>query len=242
MSMETDIRKELLGIALKKPLHLGGCFSAIETLTTLYFKILEADPKNPLDPNRDRFILSKGHAAYALYAVLKRRGYPIGDYSDMCHHPEICPEKGIEATTGALGHGLSIGCGMALAAKRKGLSYKVYVLLGDGECQEGSVWEAARFADEHELNNLVAIRDRNGYQALGPCEDVPVINGFRWYYDLAVGRDDFTRKAKEKNPCPTWIDLVTVKGFGVSFMENQPLWHFRGVTQSEYDQAMKELN
>jgi transketolase len=196
----------------------------------------------------DKFILSKGHAAYALYAVLKRKGYPIGDISKLCHHPKRNLDMGIEATTGSLGHGLSIGVGMALAKKLRKEPGNIYVLLGDGECQEGAVWEAAQFASAHQLNNLVAIVDHNGYQALGRTLRSPsdLCNAFGCCETFAVEHDNiktapFGSLCDPHEELPYFAIVKTIKGHPVSFMRDNPLWHFRQLTPEEHAKAVEEV-
>jgi len=241
--------------------HIGSSFSIVEILVALYFKVLNISPDSTFDPARDRFILSKGHACLALYAILAERGFISKDDLDgfainggtFEQHPNIDLIRGIEVSTGSLGHGLSIATGMALAGKAEGSEYKVYALLSDGELNEGSVWEAIMFAGHHELSNLVALVDYNKIQALGFTRDIlnlePLTEKWRCFgWDVqeidghsfaeifsALDSSSFSKK-------PKVIILNTVKGKGVSFMENQLLWHYRSPDQEEYKRAIEELS
>ncbi|ACX52944.1 Transketolase domain protein [Ammonifex degensii KC4] len=240
--------------------HPGGSLSAVDILTALYFRVMRIDPENPQDPDRDRFILSKGHAAPALYAVLAERGFfPVSWLeslrrlgSPLQGHPDMRKVPGVEMSTGSLGQGLSVGVGMALAAKLRGSGCRVFVLLGDGECQEGQVWEAAMAAGHYRLNNLVAIVDRNRLQIDGETEKVMALEplaakwrAFNWsvieidghnFEEIvpALERVGYAQK-------PTAIIAHTVKGKGVSFMENQVDWHGVAPKPEQGIQALKEL-
>jgi len=184
--------------------HIAGSLSAVEILTVLYNKVMNVNPDNPDDPQRDRFVLSKGHAAVALYAVLAQRGYFAAELLDtfghggtiLGGHPDMHKVPGVEASTGALGHGFGFATGMALAGKLDGARYRVFVLLGDGECQEGSIWEAAMFAPQHKLDNLVAIIDYNRLQALDRLDDIVSLSplaekwrAFGWEVQEVAGHD-----------------------------------------------------
>jgi transketolase len=230
--------------------HIGSAYSIIDILTVLYFRVLSED---------DRFILSKGHAAAGLYAILVESGILeeeelrtfCNDGSRLTGHVshEI---PGVEISSGSLGHGLSIGCGLALARKMDGAPGNVYVLVGDGEQNEGSVWEAALFARQHELNNLVAIIDSNSWQGLGRVADILGPNNsvekwqsFGWRC-VEIDGHDFTAiedavKPKSDVALPTLVFAHTVKGKGVDFMEDTLLWHYRSPRGEEYDRALQEL-
>lgn len=241
--------------------HPGGCLSAAEILTVLYFDVLHIDPKHPDDPARDRFLLSKGHAAPALYCALARRGYfdpamlptlrTLG--SPLQGHPHMERLPGLDCSSGSLGQGLSVANGLALAAKRKGLSYRTYCLMGDGELQEGQVWEAAMTAAHFGLNNVCAIVDDNGIQLDGLTRDImnvePIADKFRTFgwnvieadgHDLNGLRHAFSLAESIKDR-PSLVLAHTVKGKGVSFMEGQPGWHGRAPTRAELDAALGEL-
>ena len=240
--------------------HLGSSFSMAELLAVLYSSILRVDPQRPDWPERDRFILSKGHACAALYAVLAERGFfPASWLQEFYrdggrlagHATHAVP--GVEISTGSLGHGLPVACGMALAAKRDGTAYRVFALLSDGECDEGSNWEAALFAPHHRLDNLVAIIDYNKIQSLGAVQDVLALEpfadkwrAFGWFVQEIDGHDtsaiDRVFKTVPAHPGkPSCVIAHTVKGKGVSFMENQLLWHYRSPDAGEMAQALQEL-
>ena len=261
--LSKKVRRSILYIIYKtKSPHIGSSFSTVEILVSLYFKVLSVSPEGPFDPNRDRFILSKGHACPAFYAVLAERGFLTEDdlkgfaVNDgvLEQHPTRDVEKGIEVSTGSLGHGLSMGVGMALAAKRDEKDYRVYALLSDGELDEGSVWEAAMFASHHGLDNLVAIVDYNKIQALGYTKDIINLeplsqrwSSFGWAVREIDGHDfDQISEAFESIPFsdgkPSIIIAHTVKGKGVSFMEDKVLWHYRTPDDEEYQIALKELS
>ncbi|WP_299024340.1 transketolase [uncultured Thermanaerothrix sp.] len=240
--------------------HTGGSLSCIDILNVLYNHVLNVDPNSPSDPDRDRYIHSKGHSVEALYVVLADRGflpaeeiYTFEQYgSRLIGHPTR-KVPGIEQNTGALGHGLSVAVGMALAAKKDQRNYRVFTLLGDGELTEGSVWEACMSASHYQLDNLVVIVDRNGLQITGPTEEVmrlePLEEKFR-AFGLAVRSVDgnsipqllqvFEQIPFEKGK-PSLILAFTVKGKGVSFMESNALWHHRVPNDQEYEQAVEEL-
>ncbi len=240
--------------------HLGSGLSCLDILTAAYFGGLVIDPVNPDAIGRDRFILSKGHAVAALYATLSKRGY-FGkemlltfnqENSCLPEHPTPKCIAGIEAATGSLGHGLSIGLGMAHAAQLKGLDYRVCVLLSDGECNEGSVWEAAMYAPAKKLNNMIAIVDYNKWQATGRSDEVLAISSlsakwkaFGWETYEVDGHDLEALMGLIKNggkgDKPTAIVAHTVKGKGVSFMEDDNNWHYRIPTVDELAKAKQEL-
>ena len=242
--------------------HPGGSMSATEMFTYLYNKELNVDPKNPQWADRDRFVLSKGHCAPGLYAALAHRGFfPVEDLlqlrkvgSYLQGHPNMNTVPGVDMSTGSLGQGVSTAAGMALAAKHQGKTTRVYTLLGDGEIQEGQVWEALMFAAHYNLDNFVAIIDNNGLQIDGNIKDVmspyPIVDkleafGFK---TVAINGHDFDEieaalaTARETKGQPTAIVMSTVKGKGVSFMENNAGWHGKAPNAAEYEQAMNELN
>lgn len=240
--------------------HMGAAFSMADIITTLYFgDVLKYDPKNPEWEERDRFVLSKGHACYALYAVLAKAGYfekselrnvgkPVSKFGG---HPKINEIPGVEASTGALGHGLSFTIGMALAHKIDNKENHFYVMLGDGECQEGSIWEGALSAPTMQLDNLTVIVDHNKLQAMDSLESIvrmmPFADKWRdfgWNVLEIDGHDiDQIRKAllTRKKDIPTVIIANTVKGKGVSFMEGVPIWHYRMPNETELPILMKDL-
>ncbi|SMP79545.1 transketolase subunit A [Desulfonatronum zhilinae] len=238
--------------------HLASALSCIDLIAVLYHSVLRLDPANPQAPDRDRFILSKGHAATALYAALAYKGLiteadlagygRAGSYLEEHPSPKL---PGVEAATGSLGHGLPIGCGMALAARILKHDYRVYVLMSDGECNEGSVWEAAMFASAHNLDNLTAMVDYNKWQATGRSRDVlrlePLADKWRtfgWDVQEIDGHDhDQIRQALARPVAsmPRMIVAHTVKGKGVSFMEDDNNWHYRVPTAEEVRAAHDEL-
>jgi len=233
----------------------------IDLLTVLYTKVLKVHPAKPDWPDRDRFILSKGHGCGSVYAVLAERGFfPMKwldtffqDGSHLMGHITHHGVPGVEASTGSLGHGLSIGCGMALAGKRDARDYRVFVMLSDGECDEGSTWEPALFAPHHRLDNLIAIVDYNKIQSLGRVEDVIDLEplgdkwrAFGWAVQEIDGHDfqqieDALLSIPFKSQQPSCIIAHTVKGKGVSFMENQLIWHYYSPDKEELAQALAEL-
>ena len=235
--------------------------SAAEMFTYLYFKELNVDPANPKWDDRDRFVLSKGHTAPGLYAALALRGFfPVEDLltlrkvgSYLQGHPNMNSVPGVDMSTGSLGQGISTACGMALAAKVKGKTNRVYTLLGDGEIQEGQVWEACMFASHYKLDNLCVIVDNNGLQIDGNVADVmspyPIVDKLEafGFHTQAIDGHDFqaieaaleTAKTVKGRPCA--IVMKTVKGKGVSFMENQAGWHGVAPNDQQYEQAMSEL-
>ena len=242
--------------------HPGGSLSAADVLTYLYCKELNVDPADPKKADRDRFVLSKGHCAPALYACLANRGFfPVEDLktlrkigSYLQGHPNMNTVPGVDMSTGSLGQGISTACGMALAAKVQGNPCRVYTLLGDGEIQEGQVWEACMFAAHYKLDNLCVIVDNNGLQIDGKVSDVmspyPIVDKLEAFglHTIAVNGHDFGElekafaEAKTVKGQPTAIVLTTTKGKGVSFMENQAGWHGKATNPAEYEIAMAELN
>ena len=242
--------------------HPGGSLSAADMFTYLYNKELNIDPANPKWENRDRFVLSKGHCAPGLYAALAHRGFfPVEDLltlrkagSYLQGHPNMNTVPGVDMSTGSLGQGISAACGMALAAKIQGKDYRVYTLLGDGETQEGQVWEACMFAAHYKLDNLVVIIDNNGLQIDGDITKVKnpypykdKLEGFGFHVE-AINGHDFNEieaalnAAKTVQGKPTAIVMKTVKGKDVSFMENNAGWHGVAPNDAQYEQAMSELN
>ena len=241
--------------------HPGGSLSSADIVTALHFKVLRHDPRNPHWPDRDRFILSKGHAAPLLYAALAESGYfPVAELltlrklgSRMQGHTDRGITPGVEMSSGALGQGLSFGIGVALAARLDNQKHRVYVLLGDGECDEGQVWEAAMAAAHYKLDSITAIVDRNGLQIDGWCCDVmntePLPDKWRafgWHTIEVDGHDmgqliDAFEQAKKVKGQPTVIIARTVKGKGVSFMENVAGFHGKAPTADEAKRALKEL-
>ena len=261
--LSRNVRKKILELIFRtKSPHLGSSFSIVEILVALYFKVLNIKPEDPFYSDRDRFILSKGHGCPALYSILEERGF-ISEKEILGfainngvfeQHPNIDIKRGIEATTGSLGHGLSIGVGMALAAMKDSKAYKVYVLLSDGELNEGSVWEAAMFAAHYGLGNLVAVVDNNGLQIDGPitevCSPEPITDkfaAFGWHV-ITMDAHDFDsidaafEEASKVTDKPVAIIQKSTKGKGVSFMENQVGWHGTAPNKEQYDQAMSELS
>ena len=240
--------------------HIGSNLSAADLLAALYGGILRVDPSNPDWSDRDRFILSKGHATAAIYAVLAERGFfPLGWLDDYCQNGSLLPGHitrglpGTEASTGSLGHGSPIACGIALAGKRDSRNYRVFVLLGDGECDEGSVWESVLFAPHHKLDNLIAIIDYNKIQSFGNTKDILDLNPFaeKWRafgwavreidgHDLEQIEDALTSVPFETGR-PSCIIAHTVKGKGVSFMEGKLTWHYQNPDDEQLCQALAEL-
>ncbi len=243
--------------------HPGGSLSATEVFTLLYFEELHIDPKNPEDPKRDRFVLSKGHCAPGLYAALAARGFfPEEDLLTLRHigsylqgHPDMKHIPGVDMSSGSLGQGISAAVGMALAAKIYGESYRTYALLGDGEIEEGEVWEAAMLAGFRKLDNLVVIVDNNNLQIDGPIDEVnspyPIdkkFEAFNFHVISVADGNDFDQlraafaEARNTKGCPTAIVMKTVKGKGISFMENQVGWHGKGPNDEELAKALAELD
>lgn len=257
-----QIRMNILrGVFAAKSGHPGGSLSSADILTWLYAKEMRHDPKNPQWEDRDRLVMSKGHAAPVLYGALAEFGYfPVEELDKLRHtgemlqgHPDMKHTPGVDMSTGSLGQGISAACGMALAAKKLGKGYRVYVDLGDGECEEGQVWEAAMFAAKERLDNLCAVLDYNGLQIDGKIADVggpepfgAKFEAFGWNV-LKADAHNFDEleaafaKAKEMKGKPTIIIANSVKGKGVSYMENQVGWHGKAPNQEQYDQAMQEL-
>ncbi|MEY8390941.1 transketolase [Lachnospiraceae bacterium 45-W7] len=258
-----DVRKGIMtSVHAAKAGHPGGSLSAADVFTYLYFEEMNIDPQEPKKEDRDRFVLSKGHTVPGLYSALAHRGFfPVEDLktlrkvgSYLQGHPCLQYTPGIDMSSGSLGQGVSAAVGMALSAKLSNENYRVYTLLGDGEIQEGQVWEAAMFAGYHKLDNLVVIIDNNGLQIDGKIEDVcspyPIDEKFKAFnfhvINVADGNDfDQLRaafkQARENQGMPTAIVLKTIKGKGVSYMENVAGWHGKAPNDEEYDVAMEEL-
>ena len=241
--------------------HPGGSLSAADIFTYLYFEEMNIDPKDPKKADRDRFVLSKGHTAPGLYSVLANRGFfPVEDLPTLRHlgsylqgHPCMQETPGVDMSSGSLGQGISAAVGMALAAKMDGKDYRTYTLLGDGEIQEGQVWEASMFAGHRKLDNLVVIVDNNGLQIDGKIDDVcspyPIDKKFEAFnfHVINIDGNDFDqidaafKEAKATKGMPTAIIAKTVKGKGVSFMENNAGWHGKAPNDEEYATAMADL-
>jgi len=242
--------------------HLGSSLSCTDILAVAYFASLRLDPANPSDPARDRFILSKGHAAPALYAALAERGFfPLADLDRfnadggvLAEHPPPNIVPGVEAATGSLGHGLPIGVGMALAGRLQQRDFRVFVVLSDGECNEGSVWEAAMFAAGQRLDRIIAIVDYNRWQATGRSEEIMALaplakkwEAFGWTAHDVDGHDhgalrELLRRVPDGSGRPVAVIAHTVKGKGVSFMEDDNNWHYRIPNEVEYAAAIAELS
>ena len=257
-----EIRKGIVsGVHAAKAGHPGGSLSAADIFTYLYFEEMNVDPKNPKDPDRDRFVLSKGHTAPGLYAALAEKGYfPKEDLLTLRHlgsylqgHPDMKHIPGVDMSSGSLGQGISAAVGMAISAKLSDDDYRVYTLLGDGEIQEGQVWEASMLAGHRKLDNLVVIVDNNNLQIDGKITDVnspyPIDKKFEAFnfHVINIDGNDFDqidaafKEAKTVKGQPTAIIAKTVKGKGVSFMENQVGWHGKAPNDEEYKIAMEEL-
>jgi transketolase len=241
--------------------HLGSCLSCIDILVAAYFGALALDPANPDNPLRDRFLLSKGHAAAALYATLFHRGFINKETMDsfgqpggcLAEHPGPACAPGIENASGSLGHGLSLGLGMALAARIRNEKYKICVLMSDGECNEGSVWEAAMFAASQKLDRVIAVVDFNRWQATGRTEEIMSIQplkekweSFGWSAHKIDGHDiaalsEAMKKVPDGTGKPVVLIASTVKGKGVSFMEDDNNWHYRVPNEKELVAAFQEL-
>lgn len=251
----------LQAVAAAKSSHVGSAFSCVDLLIALYFCVLKVDPQRPGDPDRDRFVMSKAHAGIALYATLAERGFfpealLRGYYVDggrLAGHADSYGAPGVEVSAGSLGHGLAISVGMALRAERAGWSWRVFAMLSDGECDEGSTWEAALLAGHLGLDRLTTIVDYNGLQGMGRTRDVvnlePIADKWRsfgWAVREIDGHDwDQILSALTKLPAeagrPTVIIAHTIKGKGVSFMENEVLWHYRSPAGDELRRALAEL-
>ena len=258
-----NVRRGIIeGTHAAKSGHPGGSLSSAEIFTYLYFEEMNVDPKDPKKADRDRFVLSKGHTAPGLYSVLAEKGYfPASDLKSLRHvgahlqgHPCATHTPGVDASSGSLGQGISVACGMAMSAKLFKDDFRVYTLLGDGEIEEGQVWEAAMFAGFRKLDNLCVIVDNNGLQIDGPIDQVnspyPIPDKFKAFNFHVIEVNDGNdfdelraafKEAKETKGMPTAIICKTVKGKGLSYMENQVGWHGKAPNDDEYNTAMEEL-
>ena len=257
-----EVRKGIVtAVHAAKAGHPGGSLSSADLMTYLYFEEMRIDPKDVKNPDRDRFVLSKGHCAPGLYSAMANRGYfPVEELKTLRHlgsrlqgHPSMQYLPGLDMSSGSLGQGISAACGMALAAKMDNKDYRVYTMLGDGELQEGQVWEAAMFAGFRKLDNLTVIVDNNGLQIDGPidkvCSPYPIDKKFEAFnfHVINIDAHDFDQiraafeEAKKTKGMPTAIVAKSVKGKGVSFMENQAGWHGKAPNDEEYAKAMEDL-
>ena len=257
-----EVRKGIVtAVHAAKAGHPGGSLSAADIFTYLYFEELNIDPKDPKKPDRDRFVLSKGHTAPGLYSALALRGYfPVEDLKTLRHlgsylqgHPDMKHIPGVDMSSGSLGQGISAAVGMALSAKLSGDDYRVYTLLGDGEIQEGQIWEAAMWAGFKKLDNLVVVVDNNNLQIDGAVDEVcspyPIDKKFEAFnfHVINIDGNDFDqiraafKEARETKGMPTAIIVKTVKGKGVSFMENVCDWHGKAPNDEQYEVAMADL-
>lgn len=254
------VREDVVRMAfLSKGSHVGSALSIVDILAVLYSDIINVNKNNYEEVNRDRFILSKGHAGSALYATLARLGFfdsSLLDYhyangSKLSGHVSHKGLPGIEVSTGSLGHGISMATGFALNAKLSCQDYRVYVIIGDGECDEGSVWEACAFAVHHKLDNLTVIVDNNKIQAMGKCDDVlkmsPYEEKFKSFGLDVISVDGHNHEElkaaflKKTSGAPKCIVANTIKGYGVSFMENNLTWHYRNPSEEDYNNALIEI-
>ena len=262
-AMSYDLRRDVVDMIISgKGGHIGGGMSMMDILVTLYFKVMNISPENQDDPNRDRFILSKGHSVETLYAVLAKKGFfPMEEVisqfskfgSPYIGHPNN-KLPGIEMNSGSLGHGLPVAVGMALAGKQDGRNYRVYTIMGDGELAEGSVWEGAMSAAHYKLDNLCAVVDRNRLQISGSTEEVmhhddlqARFEAFGWHVIQVDGHDYDAlvasfEKAKHTKGQPTMLIANTVKGCGSAVMENKAGWHHHVPNQEEYEQILSDFN
>ena len=262
MKTANEVRKGIVtAVHSAKAGHPGGALSAADIFTYLYFEEMNIDPKEPKKADRDRFVLSKGHTAPGLYSVLAQRGYfPVEDLKTLRHtgsylqgHPDMKHIPGVDMSSGSLGQGISAAVGMAIAGKLDNADYRVYTLLGDGEIQEGQVWEAAMLAAHKKLDNLVVIVDNNNLQIDGAIDEVnspyPIDKKFEAFnfHVINIDGNDFDqidaafKEAKTVKGCPTAIIAKTIKGKDVSFMENQAGWHGKAPNDEEYAVAMADL-
>ena len=258
-----DIRKGVIeSVYNGKSGHPGGSLSCADILTVLYFNQMNLDPKEPLAEGRDRFVLSKGHCSPALYSALAEKGFfdrkLLNDFrninSNLQGHPDMNKIPGVDMTTGSLGQGLSVSVGMAIASKMESMGCRVYCLMGDGELEEGQVWEAAMAASKNKLDNLCVIVDNNNLQIDGSIKEVAGLTNIDSKFEsfgfnvINVNGHDIEEliisfeKAKEVKGMPTAIIAKTIKGKGVSFMENQVGWHGKAPNKEEYEKAIQELN
>lgn len=264
-AMAVRMRRNILAMTLAtgtNGAHVGPALSLVEICAVLYGAVMRFDSQDPLAAERDRFLLSKGHGALALYAALAEAGFLTADdlrtfeapESLLSGQPTMCVEKGIEISSGSLGLGLSIGIGVALAGRKAGRRYRTFVLMGDGECNEGTVWEAAMAAAHFKLGRLIAIIDANGLQSDGACDSIMNMgsqeakwSSFGWEVRTVEGHNlaalvDSLVAPRGDSDRPLVIVATTVKGKGVSFMENNNEWHNNRLTQAQYDQALRELS
>lgn len=262
-NIANDIRKDIIEeVYQAQSGHPGGSLSCTDILTVLYFNQMNVDPKKPEDANRDRLILSKGHCSPALYAVLARKGYfdkeELKNFRKMDSflqgHPDMKKVPGVDMTTGSLGQGLSAGVGMAIASKMNQAGCRVYCVLGDGEIEEGQIWEAAMAAYKNKLDNLCVILDNNSLQIDGKIQDVAGLDNiegkFKNFGFNVIQVDghnisnliDGFNSAKQTKQVPTILIAKTIKGKGVSFMENQAKWHGKAPNEKEYEKAINELD
>lgn len=261
-ALAQNIRRDALQMVHRaRSSHIGACLSIADILAVLYGQILNVDPQAPDDPHRDRFILSKGHAAAAMYAALAEVGFfPVSqletygaDGSPLAGHVSHHDVPGVEFSTGSLGHGLSLGCGVALSAKRTAASFRCFVVLGDGECGEGAIWEAALFAAHHQLDNLTIVVDHNKLQGLDRVDAVLTLGNLadKWRafgcgvvevdgHDHDELRQVFGNAPLEKDK-PSVLVAHTIKGKGVSFMEDQLIWHYSSPDDEQLTQALAEV-
>ena len=262
-AIATNVRKGIIEeVYSAKSGHLGGALSIADILTVLYFNQMNIDEKKPDDPNRDRLVLSKGHASAALYSVLAEKGYFDKELlktfrkidSELQGHPDMKHIPGVDMTTGSLGQGISAAVGMAIASKMNNAGCKIYCIVGDGEIEEGQIWEAAMAASKNKLDNLCVILDNNNLQINGEIEKVGGMNNITEKF-ISFGFNvinidghnmnsiiDAITTAKQTKGKPTIIIAKTIKGKGVSFMENQASWHGKAPNEEEYNLAMEELN
>lgn len=258
-----DVRKDILRMhARANSSHIGSAFSCVELLVSLFFSVMNTNPLEPEHKDRDKFILSKGHAVSALYAILAKRGffdksildeYCVNGGRLFGHSARGCV-PGVEVTTGSLAHGLSMGIGMSLAARHDHVDNRTFVLLSDGECNEGAVWEAAMFASHHRLDNLVAIIDYNKLQAFGRTSEVVELEpladkwtAFGWLVKEVDGHNceqivEILKEVSLEKAMPSVIIANTVKGKGISFIEDKILWHYKSPNKKELESALKELD
>ena len=262
MKTANEVRKGIVtAVHSAKSGHPGGSLSAADIMTYLYFEEMNVDPKNPKMADRDRFVLSKGHVAPALYSVLAHKGYfPVEDLVTLRHtgsylqgHPDMKHIPGVDMSAGSLGQGLSCAVGMAQAGKMDDKDYQVYAMCGDGEIQEGQIWEAAMWAGAHHLDNLTVIVDNNNLQIDGTVEEVcspyPIDKKFEAFnfHVINIDGNDFDqieaafKEARKTKGMPTAIIAKTIKGKGVSFMEDQAGWHGKAPNDEQYEIAMKDL-
>jgi transketolase len=255
------IRRHVLRMTHGRGSHIGSCYSIADLIAVLYGDTLRIKPTQSSWPDRDRFILSKGHGCAALYAALSEREFFPASWLDtfyqngarLASHATHWGVPGVEASTGSLGHGLALACGMAIAGKRDNKTYRVFALLSDGECDEGSTWEAALFAPSQDLNNLVVLVDYNKIQSLGRVQEVLDLEpfaakwtAFGWSVQEIDGHDlreiaQVLSSVPFKTGKPSCVIAHTVKGKGVSFMEDELLWHYRAPNDEEFEEAMLEL-